>query len=156
MALDKKTLAAVCKDKRLLHVLKHRPQISLPSTMHGYAIGRRSESAQLVQQCFAWRLRRLRMSSVSMRHDLTNALAVPEVWRDEDVSFGVQQVEWASTTIAASDGDLDLRIGQGGPMGDPFVVQRSARTFVRPVCDWQMRQSAWDPCSKGCIARCVL
>lgn len=41
-------------------------------------------------------------------------------------------------------------------MGGPFVVQRFARTFVRPVRDWQMRQSEWDPHSRLCIARCVV
>jgi hypothetical protein len=154
--LNKSGLSNRPQDKRLIHVLdpigkcwlaglSMRKLNELPSTHHGFARGRRREAAFMVQQIAAWKLHKQGFSWTDCLHDMTNAFgsslwdklygAIDELMKPEDRIFGSQRIEWDTMQLAR---EVSLRpVGQGGFMGDPFVVQCFAHTFKRPVSDWQ-------------------
>eukprot|EP00959_Pyramimonas_sp_CCMP1952_P031639 663583-Pyramimonas_sp.AAC.1 len=58
--------------------------------------------------------------------------------------------------LKGSDGDVILKPGCGGLMGDRFAVNTFVRTFLPPVCQWSDLQHQWDPLSALMRARCPL
>ena len=83
----------------------------------------RRESAVLVRQVTTWRLERLGLKSLTAFHDLTNAFGSVK-WEavarllGPNCILGQQRYRLAITTIPGMDGDITLKIGEGGLMGD--------------------------------------
>ena len=94
--------------------------------LHGYISGRRRESAVLIRQVTTWRLERIGLKSLTAFHDLTNAFGSVK-WEAMDRAvaslfglnalIGQQRYRLATTTIPGRDGDITLKIGEGGLMG---------------------------------------
>ena len=76
-------------------------------------------------------MERVGLLSLSAFHDLTNAFGSVK-WEAMDRAaaallgpnslLGQQRYRLASTTVAGKDGDVTLKIGEGGLMGDPLMV----------------------------------
>ena len=99
--------------------------------LRGHIPGRRRESSVLVRQVTTWSLERLGLKSLAAFHDLTNAFGSVK-WEAMDRAAAAllgpnsllrqQRYRPASTTIPGKDGDVTLKIGEGGLMGDPMMV----------------------------------
>ena len=114
--------------------------------LHGYIPGRRRESAILIRQATTWRLERLGLKSLTAFHDLTNAFGSVK-WEAMDRAaaallgpnhlLGQQRYRLATTTIPGNDGDISLKIGEGGLMGDPLMVALFWVAFLPSTIRWQ-------------------
>ena len=114
--------------------------------LHGYILGRRRESAVLIRQVTTWRLERRGMKSLTAFHDLANAFGSVK-WEAMDRAaarllgpnclLGQQRYRLATTTIPGMDGDITLKIGEGGLMGDPLVVALFWVAFLPSTIRWQ-------------------
>ena len=115
--------------------------------LHGYIPGRRREAAVLIRQVTTWRLERLGLKSLTAFHDLTNAFGSVK-WEAMDRAaeallgpnhlLGQQRYRLATTTIPGSDGDISLKIGEGGLMGDPLMVALFWVAFLSSTIRWQL------------------
>ena len=71
--------------------------------------------------------------------------------------LGQQKYRLATTTIPGNDGDISLKIGEGGLMGDPLMVALIWVAFLPSTIRWQLLVAeegaesgqllAWHPCS---------
>ena len=114
--------------------------------LHGYIPGRRRESAVLIRQVTTWRLERLGLKSLTAFHDLTNAFGSVK-WEAMDRAaagllgpnclLGQQRYRLATTAIPGKDGDVTLKIGEGGLMGDPLMVALFWVAFLPSTIRWQ-------------------
>ena len=130
---------AAPKGKRVVHVLlsvgkqffkvllrTKRDMWSPPAPadwLHGYIPRRRRESAVLIRQVTTWRLERLGLKSLTAFHDLTSAFGSVK-WEAMDRAaasllgpnclLGQLKYRLATTTIPGKDGDVTLKIGEGG------------------------------------------
>ena len=115
--------------------------------LHGYIPGRRRESAILIRQASTWRLERLGLKSLTAFHDLTNAFGSVK-WDAMDRAaeellgpnhfLGQQRYRLATTTIPkGNDGNISLKIGEGGLMGDPLMVALFWVAFLPSTIRWQ-------------------
>ena len=112
----------------------------------GYIPGRSRESTVLIRQVTTWRLERLGMKSLTAFHDLTNAFGSVK-WEAMDRAaarllgpnclLGQQRYRLATTTIRGMDGDITLKIGEGGLMGDPLMVALFWVAFLPSTIRWQ-------------------
>ena len=143
------------KGKRVVHVLlsigkqffkvllRTRRDSWMPPTpadwLHGYIPGRRRESTVLIRQATTWRLERLGLKSLTAFHDLTNAVAA---LLGPNHLLGQQRYRLATTTIPGSDGDISLKIGEGGLMGDPLMVALFWVAFLPSTIRWQQLVAA--------------
>eukprot|EP00959_Pyramimonas_sp_CCMP1952_P458536 9476782-Pyramimonas_sp.AAC.1 len=82
--------------------------------------------------------------------------AASDLFKEGDRGFGVQRMDCAATILRGSDGDVVLRPGCGGLMGDRFAVNTFVRTFLPPVSNWCDMQRQWDPHSTLMRARCPI
>ena len=141
---------------------------ALADWLLGYIPGRRRESAVLIRQVTTWRLERLGVKSLTAFHDLTNAFGSVK-WEAMDRAaerllgpnclLGQQRYRLATTTIPGMDGDIKLKIGEGGLMGDPLMVALFWVAFLPSTIRWQHAVSeeeaesgqllAWHPWSGG-------
>ena len=132
--------------------------------LHGYIPGRRRESAVLTRQVTTWRLERLGLKSLAAFHDLTNAFGSVK-WEamhraaarmlGPNCLLGQQRHRLATTTIPGMDGDITLKIGRGGLMGDPLMVALwhfSRRRFAGSML-WQKRVRSQGNCLHGILGR---
>ena len=107
--------------------------------LHGYIPGRRRESAVLIRQVTTWRLERLGMKSLTAFHDLANAFGSVK-WEVMDRAaarllgpnclLGQQRCRLVTIAILGMDGDITLKIGEGGLMGDPLMVALFCVAFL--------------------------
>ena len=115
--------------------------------LHGYIPGRRRESAILIRHASTWRLERLGLKSLTAFHDLTNAFGSVK-WEAMDRAaeallgpsnhfLGQQRYRLATTTIPGNDGNISLKIGEGGLMGDPLMVALFWVSFLPSTIRWQ-------------------
>ena len=91
--------------------------------LDGYISGRIRESTLLIE--------RIGLKSLTAFHDLTNAFgsfkreamdrAVASLF-GPNALIGQQRFRSATTTIPGRDGDITLKTGEGGLMGDPLMV----------------------------------
>ena len=51
--------------------------------------------------------------------------------------LGQQRYRLATTTIPGNDGDISLKIGEGGLMGDPLMVALFWVAFLPSTIRWQ-------------------
>ena len=181
-----KSNKAGTKGKRVVHVLPsvgkqffkvllrtQRDMWSPPAPadwLHGYIPGKRRESAVLIRQVTTWRPERLGMKSLTASHDLANAFGSVK-WEAMDRAaerllgpncfLGQQRYRLATTTIPSMDGDITLKIGEGGLMGDPLMVALFWVAFLPSTIRWQHAVAeeeaesgqllAWHPWSGGRI-----
>jgi hypothetical protein len=54
------------------------------------------------------------------------------------------------------NGEVVVNICQGGPQGNPMVVQLFGHSFKYPIMYWQMAQHRWDPNAFDCWAHCPI
>jgi hypothetical protein len=121
------------------------PQSTRISHMsHGFVRGRRRESAILVQNSTAWRMKKVGRSGIITHYDLANAFGstVHEELMEtveqclllpEDVKFGNQRVQWAHIETPGLGGNFCMRPKCGALMGDPFAVKSFSETFAKPL-----------------------
>ena len=119
--------------------------------LHGCIPGRRRESAVLIRQVTTWRLERLGLKSLTAFHDLTDASGSVK-WEAMDraaaallgpnAPLGQQRNRLATTAIPGRDGDVTLKIGEGGLMGDPLMVALFWVAFLPSTIGWQQTVAA--------------
>ena len=88
----------------------------------------------------------LGLKSLTAFHDLTNAFGSVK-WEAMDRAaaallgpnhlLGQQRYRLATTTIPGNDGDISLKIGEGGLMGDPLMVALFWVAFLPSTIRWQ-------------------
>ena len=109
------------------------------------------ESAVLMMQVTTWRLGRTGLESLMAFHDLTNAFgSVNREAMDRAVAsllgpnplIGKQRYRLAITAIPGRDGDITLKIGEGGLMRDPLMVALFWVAFSPPTIRWQQQVAA--------------
>ena len=131
--------------------------------LHGYIPGRRRESAILIRQASTWRLERLGLKLVTAFHDLTIAFRSVK-WEAMDRAaeallgpnhfLGQQRYRLATTTIPGNDGNISLKIGEGGLMGDPLMVALFWVAFLPSTIRWQQLVAEEGAESKGWTYPC--
>ena len=109
------------------------------------------ESAVLMIQVTTWRLGRTGLESLMAFHDLTNAFGSVK-WEAMDRAvasllgpnplIGKQRYRLAITTIPGRDGDITLKIGEGGLMRDPLMVALFWVAFLPSTIRWQQQVAA--------------
>ena len=114
--------------------------------LHGYMPGRRRESAVLIRQASTWRLEHRGLKSLTAFYDLTKAFGSVK-WEAIDraaapllvpiLLLGQQRYRLATTTVPGSDGDMSLRIGEGGLLSDPLMVALFWVAFLPSTIRWQ-------------------
>lgn len=120
-----------------------------------------------MQLILSWRLRQQHLPHVSVLHDMRITFACTnwdelgrtneQMMMTEGCVYGEQRFRWSSTVVSCRDGEHEGRPAQGGFMGDAYVVRTFAKTFQRPVGEWQMMQAArGDGCHDVCRAKCVV
>ena len=97
-------------------------------------------------QVTTWRLERLAMKSLTAFHDLTNAFA-PVKWEAMDRAaerllgpnclYGQQRYRLATPTIQGMDGDITIKIEEGGLKGDPLMVALFWVAFLPSTIRWR-------------------
>ena len=118
------------------------PLTGCTATFRGGGVNR----AILIRQATTWRLERLGLKSLTAFHDLTNVFGSVK-WEAVDRAaaallapnhlLGQQRYRLATTTIPGNDGDISLKIGEGGLMGDPLMVALFCVAFLPSTIRWQ-------------------
>ena len=119
--------------------------------LHGHIPERRRESAVLIRQVTTCQLERLGLESLTAFHDLTNAFGSVK-WEAMDKAvaallgpnalIGQQRYRLATTTIPGRDGEISLKTGGGGLMGDPLMVALFWGAFLPSTIRWQQLVAA--------------
>ena len=95
--------------------------------------------------------------------DMTNAFACGD-WREhdetlrqhargQDLRLAVQRYRHSVVKLQCEDGVLHMKTGEGGTMGDPFVVQLFKGTFRKCVDAWQRRLDKSDDTEGSLVAK---
>jgi hypothetical protein len=142
------------------------PKPSLPAAHHGCAPHRRREGAVLVQDCLSFRLAKKGLQHVLGHKDQRNAFGctktkaqldiVKDIARSDHQEFVKQHIRCFSLRLRCFDQEVIVKLRQGGPQGNPMVVQLFGHTFKRPILFWQMAQTNWDPFATACWAKCPI
>ncbi|CAK0820287.1 unnamed protein product, partial [Prorocentrum cordatum] len=125
---------------------RHRRPL-LPHHSHGHARHRSRQGAQLVSKLHTWRLRRLRVNHLQLKKNMTNAFPstshdvleevvghiIPDM---QDQLFLKQRHAEAVMEVRAGDARGFYVPRHGAGMGDGNAGELFARSFVRPLEDW--------------------
>eukprot|EP00959_Pyramimonas_sp_CCMP1952_P021286 448915-Pyramimonas_sp.AAC.1 len=95
--------------------------------------------------------------------DLSNAFASSS-WERMDAAVeeyvapedqAVCRLRYREAVVAPPDGEggrFTLKTQQGGPMGDPHIVQAFNGAFRQPIDDWREDAQHDDPCSSELVS----
>jgi len=161
------------RGKRVVHVLRpfgklffaancQRRSSRRPAAVHGFCKGRRRETPMLLVNLLSWKVKRLGWSLAHFFFDITNAFGSMEwgamrrasgrLLGRRAAAMGPQRFEEATITLPASPAPFDVKPREGGPMGDPFMVELFTKAFQEPVDAWradprtaQQLRASWGP-----------
>ena len=118
----------------------------------------------LVAQVVMWRVDQKCIWCVGDSHDMSNAFGSTNhhamntstacLLRGEDLYFGYQRYQHSVISFESPEGELLLKTGAGGLMGDPFIVSNFVRSFAPALTAWQTRQREWDVDVRSLFVKC--
>jgi hypothetical protein len=142
------------------------PQPTLPPCYHGCSPHRRREGAILTQDNLSYRLTSAGIPHMLGPKDQKNAFGctntqtqirtATELARPDHLTYVNQHINSFALRMPCYNGEVVVKIGQGGPQGNPMVVQLFGHSFKYPIMFWQMAQDRWDDNSRACWATCPI
>ena len=82
--------------------------------------------------------------------ELTNTVEIHAA--PENIDVCLQRFQGRVIRLESLEGEVYLKSGEGGTMGDPYIVSLFRCTFSRPAMQWLWRLREIDPQSKELIA----